>query len=729
MSSKKRTENISKPTHSTPINLSGENFPKHKRKKYSPNLKIQTHSHSKIKDIYSDKTQDQPKPSGTIMKARKSPRYYLVSSFLKIAVAGFVILLIINSVNVYKKSMEAKNSITYSAYEGYSKLLEGSRNTTKVQFTEAHDAFEKALQSFEEAETTLWFIAGDDTIYAHESTLASSAKAILESGKYFAKAGEYFAESLEELNRIPLYFISKNQQTTTVNPTTAAEADFDDLTSVLKSGTDKASLALIETISARDEIEKINPKIIPQEVKGKLNYAKEKINQIIGTLESIELHFPAILKLLGDDRPHRYLVLFQNNAEVRPSGGFIGSYAIVDINKGIIENLQIEDVYDIDGQYKGIIEPPEEFLRFTTNWRFRDSNYSPDFFYSGKKAAWMLEKEGGPAADTVIAINQSLLKDFLEITGPIEVGDLPSPITAEDYNTILTYIIEAKIWGAEDPKHILKIFIPEFQKAILKTENVSSIMSVLYKAIQQKMILGYSKDSVIQSLFNTFGISGRVKPLEEKEDYLSVVHTSIGGNKTDPLIEEKITHQTFVEDDGGLINELTISRNHTFNRDDQAEWNDIWDSFGFNHKEIPGYVVDILGRAANQVSTRIYVPEGSQLIEVVGIDEDEVEVKYDKEIDKTYFYTSFSTPPQNISTITIRYRLPFELDFEPIDTYKLTVQKQQGSAGSVFTKTIESNDLTPYVYYPQEAFLSEENRVTYATNLVYDRYFSAVFGR
>lgn len=717
MSNKKKTENISSSENKKPINLSGEAYPKHKRKKYSPKLKTSETPYRQIKDIYKDTSEQE----GVYLKVRSNKNYDLISNFLKIAVAGFLILFLINSVNVYKKSMEAKDALTYSAYQGYSKLLEGSKNTTKIQFTEAKQAFENALESFQEAETTLWFITGDDTIYAHESTLASSARAILESGKYFATAGEYFTEALEELNKIPLYFISKNEETKT-----SKKEPQEDVTEILKTGVEKASLALIETRAARDEIEKINQEILPQDIKGKLNYLKEKLNQIINTLESIESHFPAILKLLGDEKPHRYLILLQNNAEIRPSGGFIGSYSIVEINKGIIENLKVEDVYDIDGQYQGLIEPPEEFLPFTSNWRFRDSNYSPDFFYSGAKAAWFLEKEGGPVVDTVIAINQTLLEDFLEITGPLQVGELPDKISAENYTTILTYVIESKMWGEEDPKHILKVMIPEFQKAILKKENVSAIMSVLYKAAQQKMIMAYSKDSILQSLFDTFGISGRIKRTEEKEDFLSVVNISIGGNKTDHFVEEKISHHTTIGKKGTLTNEVEILRTHTFNTDAQRAWNNIWDGFGFDHTDVPGYVVDILGRGQNIVNTRIYVPEGSQLIS------GDVEVKYDEELDKTYFFTKLSVLPQNTSSVKIEYKLPFKLDFSPLDTYKLTVQKQPGSLGSVFTKTIETaedmKDIKPYVYYPQDSYLSEENKVSYATNLVYDRYFSTVFG-
>ncbi|MBT3704255.1 DUF4012 domain-containing protein [Candidatus Peregrinibacteria bacterium] len=723
--SNKKTENITSSSNKTPINLSGETYPKHKRESHRPNLKTKETPGKKIEDI----SFKEEKKQGTILKVKESKTRSVFGNLLKIGVSGFIILFLINSVNIYNKTIEAKEEITYQAFEGYSKLLEGSKNTTKVQFTEAKDAFENALSSFREAESTLWFIAEDDTLYAEQSSLGSSAKAILESGKYFAKAGEYFTESLEELNKIPIYFVSKNE----AEEFKTIIEDQEEITEILKRGTEKAALALVQTTLARDEMEKIDEDLVPIEVRGKLSYAKEKINQIIKTLESIERHFPAVLTLLGDVTPHRYLVILQNNAETRPTGGFIGSYGLVTIDKGVITELKVEDVYDLSNDPHAEDPPSDEIYDFFLCCRFRNVNYSPDFFYTGKMAAWMLEQEGGPEVDTVIGLNQSSLKDFLEVSGPIQVGDLPDQITAENYIPILTYVIEAKIWGKEDPKHILKMMVPEFKKQIFKTENVSKIMGILYRAAQQKQVIAYSKDSVIESFFDTLGISGKFKQLGEKEDFLAVIHTSDAGNKTEHFIEEAITHVTNIEKDGTLIDELTVARTHTFGKEHQAAWNNVWDSFGFDYRHVPGYVVDIMGRATNIVKTRIYVPEGAILLESTGISKEDVNIGYDSEVDRTYFDVRISTPPQNTSSVTLKYKLPFKLDFSPVDTYSFSAHKQPGSIGSVLTKTIqpqdqEDDDLSPYVYYPEDAFLKGENKIIYATNLVYDRYFSSVWG-
>jgi len=715
MSNKKKLEDISLPPSPSPVNLSGEPVLKNK-KPFFPKLEKKEGNYSKIKDIYLDKSGE--KGIYILTTPKKTRR--LIPDLLKIFIAGSIILLLVNSANIYMKSLKLKDEISLSAHEGYSKLLEGSKSATKVEFINAKSSFESALNSFKEAEENMWFIAADETIYAKQSDLTISSSAIFKCGKHFATAGEFLASTLEELNKIPLYFVSKNEDGAT--PIISQEK----FSEILEKGMDSSAKALNEIAMAREEMNKINAEILPADIKSKLLYAKTKIDQIIETLKEAEVQFPAILRLLGDDKIHRYLILFQNNAELRPSGGFIGSYAVVDVKNGVIESLKVEDSYDLNGE---MVLSPEILKEEMPEMVFGNSNYSPDFFFSGKKAAEVLEIEGGPAVDTVIAVNQTLLKNFLEITGPLQVGALKNKITADNYDTILTYIIEGKIWGEEDPKHVLKVMVPEFKKMLIKKEHLPAIMSETYKAIQQKMVMAYSKDVVVQSFFDTIGVSGRVAKVEKKEDYLSVIntHTSTDANKTDILIDEKITHTTYIDKDGSLTDEVTIARTHTFSREHQAKWNEIWDSFGFDYKTTPGFVVDILGRGENVVHTRIYVPEGSQLLEVIGADKDSVKVKYDKDLDKACFMTKFVVNPQNTVSLTIKYKLPFKLDFSPLDTYKLIVQKQPGSLGSTFTKTISGSK--PYSYYPEDAFIDSENKVVYATNLVYDRYFSAVFGK
>lgn len=643
-------------------------------------------------------------------KQFKPPQY--LGNLVRIGFAGFLILLIINTINVYFTGKNIEEDISVTAYQGYNYLVDAGKSATKIQFDNALSAFDMALENFNDAEKDLWFINQDKTFYAQEDSVGQAVNALLESGKHFAVAGKYFLEALEEFNKIPVYFVAKNK---------GGDIDTPSITDALKDGLEKTDLAIGEISEAQLKMVTINEKTLPPEVRSRVTLAKNKIEEVSSTLSATSEHFPALLKLLGDRYPHRYLILFQNNNEIRPTGGFIGSYVIMDVNEGYIEKLETYDVYDIDGSYGGIIEPPDEFKSFTSNWRFRDSNYSPDFSVSAKKARWFLEKEGGPTVDTVIAINQGLLRDLLEITGPIQVGDF-GKLDYENYNLLLSYVIEGKVWGEEDPKHILKVFVAEFKKAILKEENISKVSSKLYKAIQQKHIMMYSADEEIEALFNSLSVSGTVHKSASDEDYLSIINISTGGTKSEQFIEENITHKTHIDKYGAVIDKVTLKRTHLWTDAIYIDWKKTLSEYGFS--TMPDQLIDILGRGRNRVSIRIYVPDGSILLDK---SRDDIEVKYDKDLKKAYFFTTMEIKAGESEEITIEYQLPYALDLKPAASYKLFVDKQPGSRGSIFTKELSTDpEIETLAIFPDGSKVSK-NSITYATNLVYDRYFSGVF--
>lgn len=648
------------------------------------------------------------------IKGEKITPPKFLGNLLRVAVAGFMIVLVINGLNAYYRGKSLEKNISSSAYEGYSFLVDAGKNATKIQFENAIESFNKAQNNFEEAEDSLWFIKTDQSFYAKDINLVKSIDALLKGGKYFAQAGEYFTQALEEFNKLPLYFVSKN---------TSKDKSGPSITDALKLGLEKTDLAIEKVEMAAKLVMSVDSKNLPVEVGAKVDFLKESITGFSETLKATSSHFPAIMELLGDRYPHRYLILLQNNDEIRPTGGFIGSYIILDINDGYIEDMTVHDVYDLDGSYGGKIEAPEIIQDFTKNLRLRDANYSPDFAVSAAKVKWIMQKQKGPGVDTVIAVNQSLLKDFLEITGPVQVGKF-GKLTASNYSLLLSYIIEGKIWGEEDPKHILKVFVPAFKEAILKEEYIGKISSKIYRAIQQKDILMWSGYTDIQELFDATGLSGRITPNIEKEDYLSVIVFSLGGTKSEKFIDENISHDTQIDELGNIINKVTIKRTHTFTDDIYRAWKKTLNAYGI--KKLSDGVIDILGRGENRTTIRVYVPEGSTLVDAT----EEVETKYDPDIKKTYFYAKMDIKAGESKEVTIRYKLPFILELNPIDTYKLTVQKQPGSKGVVFTKTISADEkIYNLGTYPTTARISEDDSLIYATNLLYDKYFSSVWSK
>ena len=335
---------------------------------------------------------------------RMSPPKFL-GNLLRILFIGLLIVIFINSINAYYRGKTLEKNISESALEGYSYIVDAGKSATKIQFSSALEAFDKALGNFSDAEDSLWFINTDQSFYSKDVNLVKSVDALLRGGKYFAMAGEYFTSALEEFNKLPLYFVAKN----------ITKKEKPSLTDTLKIGLEKTDLAIDKVDQANTEVESVNTKNLPSDIQAKVDFLKRNVKSFSETLKATSEHFPAIMSLLGDQYPHRFMILLQNNDEIRPTGGFIGSYIILDMDNGYIEKMETHDVYDLDGSYGGIIPVPAVMQDFTDNLRLRDANYSPDFPTSAAKIRWILEKEKGPSVDTIIAVNQSLMQEFLEI--------------------------------------------------------------------------------------------------------------------------------------------------------------------------------------------------------------------------------------------------------------------------------------------------------------------------
>jgi len=140
--------------------------------------------------------------------------------------------------------------------------------------------------------------------------------------------------------------------------------------------------------------------------------------------------------ILGWQEPRRYLVLTQNPAELRPTGGFIGSYGLVSFDKGKITERTFQDVYLLDNpvDYPYVEPPPalaQHILRPGLTWSLRDANWSPDFPTSAQDALRLyVNKSEDTTVDGVVGVTTNTIDELLRITGPITVPDYDVTLAA-----------------------------------------------------------------------------------------------------------------------------------------------------------------------------------------------------------------------------------------------------------------------------------------------------------
>ena len=441
---------------------------------------------------------------------------------------------------------------------------------------------------------------------------------------------------------------------------------------------------------ANTYFETIDVKYFPVAYGDSLLELQKILPKVIDLNEYLVNYRNDILDLLGHKYPRRYLFLFQNNKEIRPTGGFLGSLAFVDVAGGAIENIEVPGggPYDFQGSLKKHLIAPVPLQLINPRWLLQDSNWFSDYPTAAKKVLWFLEESAGPSADGVIAINFSVLEDLLKVVGPIKLDNFELTLTVNNLWIELQKRVELEYDKEENkPKAIISDLLFELEDRLM-TASASvkqKVLQVFLANLWQKNILAYSKNDNVQSLLESYNLAGNI--VQREGDYLMLVNANVGGSKTDAVIDQVIDHQVLVKEDGSLVATVEVTRKHN------------------------GEEGNLFTGNPNVNYMQLYVPKGSELIAAYGFSQpakasfknvaDYYEVDKDlaglysnmkvddfsktnihDEFGKTVFSNWVITDIGEKSSVTFMYQLPFTInDLEKIDNYyqyDLYMQKQPG---------------------------------------------------
>lgn len=386
-----------------------------------------------------------------------------------------------------------------------------------------------------------------------------------------------------------------------------------------------------------------------------------RVDSISEQLEIVQNIMPFLVGIAESNNSYRFLILFQNNMELRPTGGFIGSYGLGIIKEGSV-SFKIYDVYDADGKLKAHVDPPFAIRTYLSqpNWFLRDSNFDPDFSISAQQAEWFLEKETGEVVDGVIGINLSLVKNILKVLGPIYIPDYKEYITADNLFIKSTVYIQKGFFPGSTAK---KDFLSSLSNAMFfmlsngEKMNWVKLIPVVSSSIDAKDILLYFNDENLQKRVEEKGWGGRMVDISCRfpscsSDYISLIDANLGVNKANLYIERDVDIVKKIEEDGVTFTDITISYQN-------SSPNDVFPSGAYKN-----YL-------------RFYIPYNSTILELSidgGLSDIVERKKYG--LDKEEVGVWVEVLPQSKKIVHIRYS--GEVVSSDKSAYQLFYQKQPG---------------------------------------------------
>ena len=298
-----------------------------------------------------------------------------------------------NGVLAINQLAEAKDSILEKDFENSAK-----------NFEEAHNKFNEISNEFNDFNK----IIINTSHYVPFLSKLSSASNLAEAGKNISQIGFLISDILANLNTIK------------------DSSETDRQVSFLKIFLDLNTKSKeIESLLSNIEynVNHISINDLPHDKQSDFLKINDRIPEIKGFVSAFNSNSKIFTDILGGNGPRKYLFLFQNNQEMRATGGFIGSYGILDIFDGHVKKFFIDGIFNPDGQLKEKIVPPIPIQKISAAWSLHDSNWFPDFPVSAEKAIAFYEKTGGPTVDGIITLTPTVMQKMLEITGPIEMPD------------------------------------------------------------------------------------------------------------------------------------------------------------------------------------------------------------------------------------------------------------------------------------------------------------------
>ena len=249
-------------------------------------------------------------------------------------------------------------------------------------------------------------------------------------------------------------------------------------------------------------------------------------------------------KFLGDKT---YVVMLQNNTELRASGGFMGSYAKLKTQDSKLKTMEVEDIYQPDGQLVGYVEPPAPIKKAFPfgSWKLRDANWDVDFSVAGEQIAWFLEQGGEKKIDGVVAVNLSLVNRILEIFGGVKTVTYDEQVTAQNLANLAQTYSEV---NKEKRDFLGAVGAALFER--IKQSNLTEqmkLIKLIYEQLQKGQILIWMRDGELAASVQRLGWGGTLG--NYAGDYLYIVEANLGANKANCCVTRSVTQDVTVTGD------------------------------------------------------------------------------------------------------------------------------------------------------------------------------------
>ncbi len=448
-----------------------------------------------------------------------------------------------------------------AANTGKAQAKAGAQSLAAQDATAAVSQFGAALESFTSARAMLGpeWLRGVANVIPQVGRQYSVARTLVAIGLDGSSAGAELSSVLRE------------------SPPASSTAGSTRLGSLLSRGRERIDNALAALCDAADLSAGLSEEGLVPPLARAVRSVKDALKGVAPFLDRGRALLALERYLLGSDR--RILVISQNSAELRPTGGFVGTFAILDVGPKGFTLEKYADVWTIPNPPRISVPPPG--APGAVHFGFRDANWWIDFPTSARAMLGYWKESGQPPVDGIIAIDVVSVRDLLEVFGPIAVPSYKETFTAENLLQRLLYLVEIKFGAEPDKKGVLVALANELEQRMLDAspKDLSLSALALAKAADAKHVQMYFTDARAQAAALGMRWSGAIEPPDGTTDMLAVCNAMNVGGKINIAIRKTIDYEVELQPDGSAETTLVLDYSNTAPFDLPASQNSVFSNY------------------------------------------------------------------------------------------------------------------------------------------------------
>ncbi len=296
--------------------------------------------------------------------------------------------------------------------------------------------------------------------------------------------------------------------------------------------------------------------------------SKVDLPSVETSLAELERDQSGLRALLGATGARTYLVLQQDPAELRGTGGFIGTVGFLSFDRGKMAPFDPQAIERIDKRPDNSdvlgrpgtathVEPPyplEHVFRLQS-WELRDANWSPDFPTASREAEFLLDREVGKRVDGVIAIDPYFIERLLAIIGPIKIPETGDVVDQDNFYAVTLSRVEIV---SPTRKNFLSYAAKQILTRVLKLppNKYYALLQAIQVSCDTRSVQAYFHDEKAEALADHHQCGGEVQ--SPPGDGLMVVESNVGGNKDDFWMKRRFSLGISVNSDGTARHTLRL---------------------------------------------------------------------------------------------------------------------------------------------------------------------------